>query len=81
MGASFAFPDLNEPVIRLDSRLPPITRWVVITTIIALIVWAIFYALDYGKHSGHKKECAKLKRRLDALTRRFDEHFPPTPSS
>jgi hypothetical protein len=67
MGATFTFPDLNAPILAWDKRLPPITRWVVITAVIGLVVWLIFFLIDRNKHAKHTKAHKNLHRRVSQL--------------
>lgn len=85
MGAtvtSFEFPfDLNAPVIDLHPSLPKLTRWALLTAIVALIVWIVFFLLDQHKHNNHKKNHDKLKHRLHRLEARCDKHLPAAEKS
>jgi hypothetical protein len=77
MGGTWTFPDMNEPVWTMDKRLPPITRWAILTAIIAVIVWMITFLLDKRSHNCHKKRCKSLHTRLRSVERRIDQHVPP----
>lgn len=80
MGASFSFPDLNAPLFHIDNRLPPITRWVVLTAIVGFIVWLVFFLMDKNKHGCHEKACKRLNCKYKALVARMDRHFPESAS-
>lgn len=81
MSAGYTFPDLTEPIWVIDKRLPPITRWVVLTVFVGLIAWLVSFLVDRHNHNGHKKNYAKLNSSHKVLKARLDKHFPEDVSS